>query len=149
MENSQIYPKSMQKIWLKIKTVPKTLLSLGWNTLSDWNMLTDVAPVLSKDCLDIQSTTDHRFTLKRVSDMIKTHCQSNILLTEVVYMMIDTYNYFVIPMRYFAMPMNCPNYLSPFYLFISYSIAICGCLKCLFSSSGWFGFCQTFDLKKV
>ena len=25
------------------------------------------------------------------------------------------------------------------------SIAICGCLKCPFSSSGSFGFCQTFD----
>ena len=37
-----------------------------------------------------------------------------------------------------------------------FSIAICGCLKCLLSSSGSFGFCQTFDnecfndlLKKV
>ena len=26
------------------------------------------------------------------------------------------------------------------------SIAICGCLKCSFSSSGSFGFCQTFEL---
>ena len=25
------------------------------------------------------------------------------------------------------------------------SVAICGCLKCSFSSSGSFGFCQTFD----
>ena len=25
-----------------------------------------------------------------------------------------------------------------------FSIAICGCLKCFFSSSGSFGFCQTF-----
>ena len=27
-----------------------------------------------------------------------------------------------------------------------YSIALCGCLKCSFSSSGSFGFCQTFEL---
>ena len=27
----------------------------------------------------------------------------------------------------------------------NYSIAICGCLKQLLSSSGSFGFCQTFD----
>ena len=27
----------------------------------------------------------------------------------------------------------------------TYSIAICSCLKCSFSSSGSFGFCQTFD----
>ena len=27
----------------------------------------------------------------------------------------------------------------------SYSVAICGCFKCLLSSSGSFGFCKTFD----
>ena len=30
--------------------------------------------------------------------------------------------------------------------FVYISIVICGCLKCSFSSSGSFGFCQTFEL---
>ena len=32
----------------------------------------DIAPVSSKEMLDIQATTECRFTLKRVCDMIKT-----------------------------------------------------------------------------
>ena len=33
------------------------------------------APVLNKELLDIQATTECRFTLKCVSDMIGTHSQ--------------------------------------------------------------------------
>ena len=33
----------------------------------------DITPVLSKEFLDLQATTEHRFTLKRVRDMIITY----------------------------------------------------------------------------
>ena len=41
--------------------------------------------------------------------------------------------------------LECVKYHSAFYL-LSSSITLSGCLKCSFSSSGSFGFCQTFDL---
>ena len=33
----------------------------------------DFAPILRKEVLDIQATKESRFTLKRVSDKIRTH----------------------------------------------------------------------------
>ena len=33
----------------------------------------DIAPILSKEFLDIQATTEYRFTLKRVRDVIMTY----------------------------------------------------------------------------
>ena len=38
-------------------------------------VLVFVAPISSKDFLDIQATTECRFTLKRVCDMIRTYRQ--------------------------------------------------------------------------
>ena len=35
----------------------------------------DITPVSSKELLDIQATAECRFTLKRVSDMIRTYSQ--------------------------------------------------------------------------
>ena len=35
--------------------------------------ISEMAPVLSNEFLDIQATTESRFTLKRVYGMIKTH----------------------------------------------------------------------------
>ena len=40
----------------------------------------DIAPVLSKEFIDIQATTECRFTLKRVRDMIRTYSQYEICL---------------------------------------------------------------------
>ena len=37
-----------------------------------------MAPVSSKEFLDIQATEECRFTLKYVHDMIKTHTQKNL-----------------------------------------------------------------------
>ena len=36
-------------------------------------LTSDIAPVLSKEFLDIQPTTERRFTLIRLCDMIRTH----------------------------------------------------------------------------
>ena len=36
----------------------------------------DIAPVLSKEFIDNQATTESRFTLKCICDMIKTHNQN-------------------------------------------------------------------------
>ena len=41
----------------------------------------------------------------------------------------------------FFFPISVMNFINT----LIYSIAIYGCLKCLLSSSGSFGFCQTFD----
>ena len=38
-------------------------------------LTSDILPVLSKEFLDIQATMECGFTLKHVSDMIKTYCQ--------------------------------------------------------------------------
>ena len=37
----------------------------------------DTAPVLSKEFLEIQATTEFRFSLKGVGDMIRTYSQMN------------------------------------------------------------------------
>ena len=55
----------------------RTLHRLGSNLLGSNPVLvtktSDIAPVSSKEFLDIQATTECRFILKRICDMIGTH----------------------------------------------------------------------------
>ena len=55
----------------------RTLHRLGSNLLGSNPVLvtktSDIAPVSSKEFLDIQGTTECRFILKRICDMIGTH----------------------------------------------------------------------------
>ena len=47
----------------------------GWS-LDGVTQASDIAPVSSKDFLDIQATTEYGFTLNRVRDMIRTYNQN-------------------------------------------------------------------------
>ena len=46
------------------------------------NHLVSLAPASSKDFLDIQATIERGFTLKRVSDMIRTYIQNEALFVK-------------------------------------------------------------------
>ena len=57
-------------------------------------------------------------------------------ISEIWFLVVDFRAYVGLPLITETLKFQCNHH---------YSIAICGCLKCTFSSSGSFGFRQTFD----
>ena len=70
----------------------------------------DIATVLSKEFLDIQATTECRFTLKRVREMIITYSHSNILTQKNV-IPVNTFNSLPDP---YGITWECLGYSSSF-----------------------------------